>query len=126
MPWRGAEALLCPLEAICREKLRSQTWQSQEECLVLLQLTKSHMHVDWKSVVHCSDLALRNLNRWFSASTTSSFMVYLALGLRPDMATENPGNILLNKKKLCSEQRCSRGDFQQTFFKPNPTTYILV
>ena len=85
------------------------------------------MHVDWKSAVHCSDLALRNLNRWFSASTTSSFMVYLALGLRPEMATENPGNILLNKKNLYSEQKCCRGDLQQTFFKPNPilyTTYL--
>ena len=42
---------------------------------------------------------LRNLNRWFSARTISIFMEYFCLGFRPETATANPGNILLQFKK---------------------------
>ena len=45
------------------------------------------------------NLALRNLKRWLSDSTTSNFMVYLALGLSPVMLAQKPGNILLRKMR---------------------------
>ena len=53
----------------------------------------------WGSAVPtASHRAFRNLNRWLSASTTSSFMVYLTLGFSPVTATENPGNMRLKIK----------------------------